>query len=424
MVLQALVYVEIRPHPNSPQSLASRVSDQAYQLNYQPLDGFSEVDLSPLSNPEHLEVSAGGNQSLRTKNTKPSTGPSDVPSHAEAQLQPPAGQAHLDESSPQRPPAPAEDELSPTLGGGSSPLDTDSPHRIAPVEGLGVEQDQLRGERYKSGHPREKKRQHPVNATPSTGLIKDLVVQPFGGLRSPMISTPVPNTQNGITETPDFTEKPTCSLNLVYYSKTCKVSQIRVTTRGRFSSDESYQKAFSKTPTLISTDEEFFLALRHRYRNEICGFWQRSFGLKSLVRLRLLSYTESARPTPVPLDDFTMQEVLYAYNHPAEFGSETDWIEWVFRLRQPDKRHALEFVEGWNGSKIAFMGLIPCVASTLVGVIWTARGGDAQTAFTVAGFILTVTTECWANDCSLAGALAVISGIESASHHTSTQLVS
>jgi hypothetical protein len=87
-----------------------------------------------------------------------------------------------------------------------------------------------------------------------------------------------------------------------------------------------------------------------------------------------------------------MQEVLYAYNHPSEFGSETDWIDWVFRLRQPDKRHALEFVEGWDGTRIAVLGLIPCVASALIGVIWTARGGDAQTAFTVSSFILTMCT--------------------------------
>ena len=90
-----------------------------------------------------------------------------------------------------------------------------------------------------------------------------------------------------------------------------------------------------------------------------------------------------------------MQEVLYAYNHPSDFGSETDWIEWVFRLRQPDKRHALEFVEGWNGTRIAVVGSIPCILSTLVGVVWGVRGGDAQTAFTVAGFILTTATgEC------------------------------
>lgn len=92
------------------------------------------------------------------------------------------------------------------------------------------------------------------------------------------------------------------------------------------------------------------------------------------------------------MDEFTMQEVLYAYQHPGDFSSETDWIEWVFRLRQRDKRHALEFVEGWNGTRIAVVGAMPCVASTLVGVVWSARGGDVQSAFTVAGFMLTVAT--------------------------------
>lgn len=87
-----------------------------------------------------------------------------------------------------------------------------------------------------------------------------------------------------------------------------------------------------------------------------------------------------------------MREVLYAYNHPSEFGSETDWIEWVFRLRQPNRRHALNFVEGWKGTRIAIAGTMPCILSTMVGIICSARGGDIQTAFTVASFILTIAT--------------------------------
>lgn len=66
----------------------------------------------------------------------------------------------------------------------------------------------------------------------------------------------------------------------------------------------------------------------------------------------------------------------------------TQWIEWVFRLRAADKRHAVEFVEGWNSARIAAAGTVPWLSSCLVGIIWASRGGDTQTAFTVAGFIL------------------------------------
>jgi hypothetical protein len=81
---------------------------------------------------------------------------------------------------------------------------------------------------------------------------------------------------------------------------------------------------------------------------------------------------------------------MYAYRNPDRlFDASDDWVKWVFRLRRKDKRHALEFVEGWNTTRIAISGTVPWLASCLVGIIWTARGGDPQTAFTVASFILT-----------------------------------
>jgi hypothetical protein len=94
----------------------------------------------------------------------------------------------------------------------------------------------------------------------------------------------------------------------------------------------------------------------------------------------------------VPFNGFVMQEVLYAYRNPSKVDTNHVWIDWVFRLRQPDKRHALEFVEGWNGTRIALMGTLPLIVSTLVGILWSVKQGDVQTGFTVAGFILTAGT--------------------------------
>jgi hypothetical protein len=104
-------------------------------------------------------------------------------------------------------------------------------------------------------------------------------------------------------------------------------------------------------------------------------------------------YTDTTRPAIVPFDNFTLQEVFYAYKNPSEVDQNaTDWIEWVYRLRQDDRRHALEFVEGWSGFRIALLGSVPWVAATVVGVTWVVKAGDRQTAFTVAAFILTVGT--------------------------------
>ena len=105
------------------------------------------------------------------------------------------------------------------------------------------------------------------------------------------------------------------------------------------------------------------------------------------------------------LDPSVLQEIFYAYQNPKSIDTEHVWIDWVFNLRQPDKRHALEFVEGWDAKRIAILGSIPLIFSTLVGLIWSIRSGDWQTAFTVASFILAAGT-------LMLALLAVVSGIE------------
>ncbi|KAF2183736.1 hypothetical protein K469DRAFT_751445 [Zopfia rhizophila CBS 207.26] len=253
--------------------------------------------------------------------------------------------------------------------------------------------------------PSKSKRQKPI---PPSSLLN---ATPFAAFPSSGISSPTPSGTStaGDNDRSNISTKPTCSLNLVCYRKGstgCVMRQIVVTSQDRWNSYKVYKDFFLKHPNLIPSDERLFKELRKTYLKDMCGFWRRNFSLKTLRRLRLLSYTSTTRPVPVPLDEFTMQEVLWAYNHPSSFGTETDWIEWVFRLRQPDKRHALEFVEGWNPTRIAALGALPCVASTLVGVVWSALEGDVQTAFTVAGFMLSIATV-------LLALLAVISGVDS-----------
>lgn len=129
----------------------------------------------------------------------------------------------------------------------------------------------------------------------------------------------------------------------------------------------------------------------------------------------------------VPLDDFVLQEMMYAYRNPSKLKSKDEWVKWVFRLRRKDKRHAIEFVEGWNTTRIAVAGTVPWLSSCLVGVIWAVIGGDIQTAFTVASFILTSSSSKSSLDSLLLSLtpkanfltvilalLAIISSIESA----------
>jgi len=174
-------------------------------------------------------------------------------------------------------------------------------------------------------------------------------------------STALPPTQTATSPTIDDWSKPTCSLNLMCYrpgSQGCIRRQIQVARK----SSEEY-------PAMIQTDQDFFQALHREYEQHICGFWRRYLSLKTLRQIRLLSFTPMTRPEVVPLDDFTLQEIFYAYQHPEHIKTESEWIDWVFRLRQADRRHALEFVEGWSGFRIGLIGSLPWVVATIVGVV-------------------------------------------------------
>ncbi len=126
----------------------------------------------------------------------------------------------------------------------------------------------------------------------------------------------------------------------------------------------------------------------------------------------------------MPLNDFILQELLYAYQNLLKIASEHEWIEWVFRLRQPERRHALEFVEGWNGTRIAVAGSILLVVSTVIGIAYSVKGGNIQDGFSVASFILTagsgellhiIERDILTQLLVLLALLAIISQIESSS---------
>ncbi|OIW24903.1 hypothetical protein CONLIGDRAFT_684805 [Coniochaeta ligniaria NRRL 30616] len=230
---------------------------------------------------------------------------------------------------------------------------------------------------------------------------------------SPGVSTQGPADTTFASETvrPSHydTTKPTCSLNLVCYrsgSRGCDLQQIHCVLRSMYPREESFQSAIASQQQLIYADDQFFREMKQLYTRKMCGLFRRYFSLKTLRAFRILSYTPTTRPTVVPFDDFVLQEMMYAYRNPERLSGGHDWIKWVFRLRRTDKRHALEFVEGWNTTRIAVAGTAPWLSSCLVGIIWTAIGGDAQTAFTVASFILTSSSIVLA-------LLAVISSIES-----------
>jgi hypothetical protein len=85
----------------------------------------------------------------------------------------------------------------------------------------------------------------------------------------------------------------------------------------------------------------------------------------------------------MPLDDFVLQESS------AHTRILRKWIDCVFRLRQQDRQHALEFVEGWNGTRIVMASSIPLLLSAVLAIVWSVKGSGIQDGFAIAGFMLT-----------------------------------
>ncbi|KIW02362.1 uncharacterized protein PV09_06184 [Verruconis gallopava] len=230
-------------------------------------------------------------------------------------------------------------------------------------------------------------------------------------LAPPINSLPMstPGARSVSNESPYDVTRPTCSLNVVCYrsgKNGCELRQVQTVLASRFKNAEAFKKTCARNPQLISTDQRLFDELRRLYEKEMCGFWRRHFSLKTLRGLRVLAYSPVNRPTVVPFDEFVLQEMLYAYTHPSQVKTDSAWIEWVFRLRRQEQRHALELVEGWNTTRIIVAGTIPWAVSCVFGIIWAVTTKDVQGAFTIASFILTSATIVLA-------LLAVISGIES-----------
>ncbi|MBE3046809.1 hypothetical protein IMZ48_30630 [Candidatus Bathyarchaeota archaeon] len=154
----------------------------------------------------------------------------------------------------------------------------------------------------------------------------------------------------------------------------------------------------------LSTDEELLREIRDSYDNKLRGPGRRFFSLKSLRSVRLRSYLEGdtrgvVRSVIVEMDPIATQEFLYYIRHPENvmkdrYLHERVWVDWVFSLREEQEdgrihRHLVEFVEGWSPVRITLAASFPLVGSVVLGVVWSSMTGDAQTAFTVASFVLT-----------------------------------
>jgi len=82
---------------------------------------------------------------------------------------------------------------------------------------------------------------------------------------------------------------------------------------------------------------------------------------------------------------------MHAYHHPRDIHPSHEWIDFFTRLRDqdPSKTYGLEFCEGLWAEKLAAIAIFITVVVIVVSVVWSVRGQDLQTVFTVMGFVFT-----------------------------------
>ncbi|KAL4967182.1 uncharacterized protein BDV14DRAFT_198281 [Aspergillus stella-maris] len=83
----------------------------------------------------------------------------------------------------------------------------------------------------------------------------------------------------------------------------------------------------------------------------------------------------------------------------------------VYKLRQPTRRFALEFVEAWSALKILIAASAVLAISAAIGIVSAISLNDAQIAFTIASFIL----------CGGSSVLAIVSSVEASSSDGDSQ---
>ena len=180
----------------------------------------------------------------------------------------------------------------------------------------------------------------------------------------------------------------------------------------------------------ISTDREFFHALSTNYQAQRCGILRRVFSLRALTEVRFLqiellntNLAEIRNKDAIPPLNLcarntiiTENSNLYTYNPvpwAPPIGKETlmhlmkhpqaanDQISPLFE-RVPRKLHhklevcaqrgysmgwGLQYVEGVSTAHMFIAGLVCCMASTVVGVVYAVKLKDIQGAFAIAAYV-------------------------------------
>lgn len=120
--------------------------------------------------------------------------------------------------------------------------------------------------------------------------------------------------------------------------------------------------------------------------------WRRLLYFKKIKLIAPISYTANGVPIQVSEKDFPdKHSYMHAFHHPDHIRTVHEWVDFFtdFRMHVPaEKAIGLEFMEGLWAEKLALVAILITIAIVVVSIVWSVKGGQLQTVFTVMGFVL------------------------------------
>ncbi|KAI0353640.1 hypothetical protein OH77DRAFT_1406358 [Trametes cingulata] len=136
-------------------------------------------------------------------------------------------------------------------------------------------------------------------------------------------------------------------------------------------------------------DDEDLLRELSRSYDRLRTVWRKWFSLRS-VRYADHTCVYPRRLGPAGVSPSKNMRLRYFLHHPEQMKGRREFMQ-VLTARTD---LGVEFVEGWQLTRISIAILLPVVASLLLGVLYAVLEGAVSDAFTIAGYMTSAYSVC------------------------------
>ncbi|KAI0656399.1 hypothetical protein C8Q70DRAFT_1077431 [Cubamyces menziesii] len=146
-------------------------------------------------------------------------------------------------------------------------------------------------------------------------------------------------------------------------------------------------------------DDEDLLKELGRSYDKLRTVWRKWFSLRSVRSITMVYVVVSQadhtcvypkRLGPAGVSPSKNMRLRYFLHHPEQMKDRREFMQ-VLTARTD---LGIEFVEGWQLTRISVAILLPVIASLLLGIFYSIFAGDVSDAFTIAGYMTSAYSVC------------------------------